>query len=434
MRSRMLSPVAVTLVTCALILNPSRGPAQSVILDKDEERVFAELSWLPYGFFSESFGLGVGAGGAYSGCPQEQASLLGAVTVGTKGSYNLMGGMYDYQLPAAPRLVINPFFALGRYQEQRLYVGYNPDFGGERAGENDSDPENFVEVTQWDNRAEIDFRFLLPIGHGKETIVSRYVVDQGILVSGASGGEAWSPFRSGRTTLAVTPGWREQTLEQEDLSVPLKTLNVEIALEHENYDFPMNPSRGSFKRISFKRDFDEHESLGEWETWTAEATRVFDLGESERSRQRSLVLGFWSAYVPTWETGIVDGELRVTKRTPQYEGATLGGIYRMRGYEDDRFHDKAAIYYAVELRTMPTWQPLKNIEWLSWAELKWWQWVYFAEAGQVASSYSLSSLHDDLHVDGGISIRVMAHNAVCRLDFSAGEEGGRAVAMYGHPF
>ena len=28
---------------------------QSIVLDKNEERVFSELTWLPYAFFSESF-------------------------------------------------------------------------------------------------------------------------------------------------------------------------------------------------------------------------------------------------------------------------------------------------------------------------------------------------------------------------------------------
>ena len=83
---------------------------------------------------------------------------------------------------------------------------------------------------------------------------------------------------------------------------------------------------------------------------------------------------------------------------------------------------------------MPTWQPLGDIRWLKWAEIRWWQWVFFAEAGQVAPSYNLDDLHSDLHADAGISIRLMVHKAVCRLDFAGSEEGGRVTAMYGHPF
>ena len=315
-----------------------------------------------------------------------------------------------------------------------MYIGRNPEFGGERAGSNDSDPDNFVEATQWDNRAELDFRFLLPLGHGRETIVNRYVIENGLLREGASGGENWNPVSSGRTTLSIKPGWRLQTLERDELQVPFETFNVELTLEYDNYDFPFNPTCGSYQRVSFKRDFDDHPQFGNWETWTVEINKVFDLGRSARSHQRVFALGIWTAYVPTWETESVDGETLITQRPPGFEGAILGGLYRMRGYENERFHDKAAVYYTAEYRTMPTWQPLKNIGWLDWAEIGWWQWVVFAETGQVAPSYSVDDLHNDLHVDGGFSIRAMIHKAVCRIDFAVSEEGSRVTAMYGHPF
>lgn len=421
-------------IAAVVLLAGVTAQAQSVVLDRDEERVFEDFNWMPYAFFSESFGLGFGVAGVYSGWPQEQAAALGAATLGTKGSYNFVGAVSDYQAPGMPRLVVAPIFMLGRYQDQRLYIGRNPEFGGERAGSNDSDPDHYVEATQWDNRAEVDFRFLLPLGHGRDTIVSRYVIENGLLLKGASGGETWNPFSSGRTTLSLKPGWRKQTLEKDELEVPFETFNVEVALEYDNYDFPFNPTRGSRQRVSFKRDFDDDPNLGDWEVWTAELYKVFDLGSSARSYQRVLALGAWTAYVPTWETETIDGELRVTRRPPSFEGARLGGLYRMRGYENDRFQDKAAVYYTAEYRTMPTWQPLRDSGWLGRGRVKWWQWVVFAEAGQVAPSYNLDELHNDLHVDGGFSIRAMIHKAVCRLDFAAGEEGGRVTAMYGHPF
>lgn len=46
---------------------------------------------------------------------------------------------------------------------------------------------------------------------------------------------------------------------------------------------------------------------------------------------------------------------------PDYYGAKLGGFYRMRGFDSRRFHDKAGIYYSVEYRMIPQWQPLKEI-------------------------------------------------------------------------
>lgn len=403
---------------------------QSIILDKNEERIFSELNWIPYAFYSGSFGLGLGVGAGYTSWPQEQASILGAVTLGTRGSYNVVGAMSDYQMPGIPRLVINPMFSLGLYQEQRFYVGRNPAYGGERAGSNDSDPDHYIEAEEWDNRAEIDFRFLLPLGHGRETIVSRYVTEAGLLHSGGSGGESWNPRRSGRTTFSVKPGWRKQTLDRDDLNVPFETFNVEVALEHNNYDFPFNPSEGSYKQLSYKKDLTSDAQLGGWETVSLELDKVFNLGGRSWARQQGLALGFWTAYVPSWKDGSVD----TIQRPPPYEGAVLGGIHRMRAYEDDRFSDKAAIYYTAEYRVIPQWQPLKQQPMLDFADIGWWQWALFAEAGQVSPTYQIDELHSQLHLDGGISLRVMTHKAVCRIDFSGGEEGFRVVAMYGHPF
>lgn len=49
-------------------------------------------------------------------------------------------------------------------------------------------------------------------------------------------------------------------------------------------------------------------------------------------------------------------------------------------------------------------------------------------------SWTLKDLHDHLHVDGGLGLRIMTHKAVCRIGFAVGEEGFRVTAMYGHPF
>jgi len=411
--------------------------AQSIIMRSNDDRLFQDFSWLPYAFFSESFGLGVGVGMGYTGWPEEPSSVLGAITLGTKGSYNFIGAITDLRVPGTRRFYMNPLFVFGRYQDQFIYAGKsNPGFEGERAGANDSDPDNFLEATQWDNRIELETRYLLPIGHGRgdENIINRYVVSGGVLESGASGGTDWNPLKSGRTHLVVTPGWREQTLENDDIEVPLKTINVEVGIERDNRDFPFNPSAGSYQKIMYKKDFHDDEQLGGWDVWAVQWSKVFDLGQTGHFRQQTLAFDFTTAYVPSWETGIVDGSEVITKRPPQYEGARLGGIDKMRAYEDNRFHDKAAIYYSAEYRVIPYWQPLKGVDFLEFANISYWQWVLFFEAGQVSPHWNVSDLHDDLHFDGGVSLRGMLHTAVVRLDFAFGEEGGRVIAMYGHPY
>lgn len=435
-----LHPVSALLGLLVLLtagFKPLPAGAQSILLNADEDRLFEQFHWLPYAFYSGSFGLGFGVGGSYSGVPYEETSFLGALTLGTKGSYNLVAAANDLRMPGFKRLYVRPLFMFGKYQDQYLYAGQNnPGYEGQRAGANDSDVDNYLEVSQWDNRIDLEFRYLLPLGHGadRENIVNRYTLREGFLASGATGGTSWNPLASGRSSLYVTPQWREQTQDNEELRVPLETWNVDVTLERDNRDFPYNATHGSFQRLSYKKDFTDTEILGEWDRWTAEYSKVFNLGANKRMKQQAVVFDVWTAYVPSWEEETVDGVVSVTRRPPPYDGAVLGGLERMRGYEDSRFHDKAAIYYSLEYRVVPQWQPLRHSRLLEWADISFWQWVLFAEAGQVAPHWNVDDLHDNLHVDGGFGLRGMIYKALCRLDFAFGEEGSRVTAMYGHPF
>lgn len=431
---RLLILAAVVTVGCLFTALPAH--AQSILFKADDTRLVDKFHWIPYAFFSESFGLGFGVGAGYTGWPRPETTLLGTATLGTKGSYNFALGASDLRVYPFQRLYMKPFAMLGKYQDQWLYVGQNnPGFEGQRAGANDSDQENFLEVTQWDNRIDLEFRYLLPMGHGAgDEIVNKYVMRRGLLVEGATGGESWNPLESGRTYLNLTPAWREQTLKNDDLDVPLETFNAQLELERDNRDFPFNAQRGSYQRVAYQRDFTNEDALGGWEFWSLELSKVFDLGASDHALQRVIAIAGETGYVPTWETEVVDGQEVVTKRPPQYEAARLGGLYRMRGFEDSRFQDKAVVYYSAEYRAIPAWQPLRDVKMLDFADIQYWQWVLFAEVGQVAPHWNVSGLHDDLHFDGGISLRGMLHSAVCRLDIAVSEEGSRVTAMYGQPF
>jgi outer membrane protein assembly factor BamA len=224
----------------------------------------------------------------------------------------------------------------------------------------------------------------LPVADGKgEAVVNVYTIDDGVLMDDATGGHS------------------------------------------------INPSEGSLKRVAYQKDFTDQDGLGDWEYWSLQLQKVHDFSSNEASPQRVIAFDFEMGYVPTWET---DANGNVTSRPPQYEGATLGGLDRMRGFEGDRFSDKAGVYYGVEYRIIPRWQPLTKVQFLDWANIRYWQFAVFAEAGEVADSWGIEDLHSNMKIDGGISIRGMFYQAVCRLDIAISEEGSRVVAMYGHPF
>ena len=112
----------------------------------------------------------------------------------------------------------------------------------------------------------------------------------------------------------------------------------------------------------------------------------------------------------------------------------MGGLYRLRAYPIERFHDNSAIYYAAEFRTIPKSDLLRNISFLEFANLEWWELAVFYETGRVAPDWNLKDLHDSMKSDVGISLRVMANHDIARLDLAWSEEDTAIWLMYGHPF
>ncbi len=407
--------------------------AQSIVLESDEIRLASEYNWLPYAFYTKSLGLTFGVGAGKTAFPQEQASLMGTLAFGTKGTYFFAGGVTDLRIPGTRRLFVDVMASSGYYVDDILYINGNSDFGGERAGLNDSDQENFIEETLWDSWAEFRFFYLLPFGDGADQVVNTYVIDRGILTAGATGGSSWNPLNSGRMYLRVTPAWRNKTLDMEH-NITGDTLNLKVGVEYNNFDFPFNPTKGSKQELYYTYDFTSDDRLGGWEMYEYEYGKVFNLNTIPGVQQHVLALNFWTANVPSWETTMVDGEEVVAKRPPYYEGANLGGFYRMRAYDGDRFHDKAAIYGSVEYRIIPKWQPLIENKLFKYFELDWMQFAAFAEAGRVAPEWRLDTLTADMKFDAGVSLRGMLMKSVFRLDLAIGDEGTRVIAMYGQPF
>ncbi|MCK5529351.1 MAG: BamA/TamA family outer membrane protein [Kiritimatiellae bacterium] len=407
--------------------------AQNITLKSDEARLAGEYNWLPYGFYTKSLGLTFGVGMGRTAWPQEQASLIGTLAFGTKGTYFFAGGGTDIRVPGFERLFVDIMFSSGYYVDSTEYINGNPDFKGERAGSNESSQENFIEETLWDSWAELRFFYLLPMGDGADHVINTYRIDRGILASGATGGKSWNPLKSGRTYLRLTPAWRNKTLDLDD-NITGNTFNLKVGIEYNNLNFPYNPTCGSKHEFYYTHDFTSNDRLGGWELYEIEYGKVFDLGTVPGVQQHVLALDFWTAYVPTWETETVDGVEIVTERPPYYEGANLGGFYRMRAYEGNRFHDKAAIYGSIEYRIIPKWQPLLENKLFKYFELDWMQFAVFAEAGRVAPEWTFDELTTDMKFDAGVSLRGMLMKSVFRLDLAVGEEGSRVVAMYGQPF
>jgi len=418
-----------------LASSPAIG--QAILIDKDAAGAAeARRAFLiPYAFHSDVLDLAFGLAAGGRGIFQEQTAVVLNLVAGTNGSF--VGYLFGegFELPWSDRLFFSPRIMAGDYGEIDSFQDGNPDFLDERAGSNDSSEDNFIRSEGTDQWYRLIARYVLPIGHGRDSPVSTYVLDRGILESGASGGESWNPLRSGRTLVELEPFWREQNFDADLGQGELETGGLRVRLRRENVDFLPNPSKGSVQRVTVSRDWGVQDDDSSYTAVELELVKFFSFGESEHFRQRVLALDFWTADTPSWDV-VHDGDRKLIQhRPPPYFGATLGGINRLRGYPSSRFNDKAAIYYGAELRLIPRWNPLAGDEWLKrFARIDWIQLVGFAEVGRVAPHWNLSDLHTDMKWSAGLGLRAFVSGLVVRADLGFSQEGGEVQMMVSHPF
>lgn len=409
--------------------------AQSIFTGPDGKFEEQTLS-VPYAFYNEAFGAAAAYAYGKIGYPQKQSAILTTAMVGSKGS--VMGFFIgrDMRLPWSERLFLDPIVQIGWFKDADSYTDGNPNFTDERAGSNDSDEDNFIEGDGWDNFFRLRFKYLLPIGNGKKHIINTFEFDRGLIKGGAAGGSVWNPLTSGRTFFELLPFYRRQQIDSDDVDRDIKTNGVEFSVFYDNRDFFANPSLGSALRFDISRDFGGFDSSNSWTVLQAELDKYFSLGPSKTFRQRVVAFDFWTAYSPTWDVkGVVDGQEVISNRPPAYAGATLGGLWRLRGFPAQRFSDKASIYYALEYRMIPDWNPFNRWPWLQkYVGIEWLQFVPFVEVGRVAPSWNVNELHTDMKWNVGLGLRLWAKGLVARIDTAVSDEGLGVAMMVSQPF
>jgi hypothetical protein len=387
---------------------------------------------LPYGFWNETFGTAVGYAFAINGYPQPQAGVIATVMAGTEGSAMGFVMGQNIRLFGVERLFFDPVVSSGYFKNVDVYIDGNPKYLDEQAGSNDSHANDYVTGDGWDTFVRFRFRYLLPIGSGREHVLPNYTFDNGLLSDGANGGTSMNPLRSGRTFVELRPFYRSQNIENDVLKGRQTTNGVEFSLFWDNRDYPGNPSQGNALAFKVARDEGWFNSNESWTSVGAEYDHYVSLGASDSFRQRVLAFDFWSAYSPTWS---VQADGTIDNRPPGFSGATLGGLWRLRAFPAQRFNDKAGIYYGAELRMIPNGNFFDHFPALQRrVGVEWIQLVGFVEAGRVARDWSFDELHSDMKWDVGFGIRAWAKGIVVRVDTAYSEEGLGVQMMIGQPF
>ncbi|BHH82514.1 hypothetical protein LA52FAK_08030 [Desulforhopalus sp. 52FAK] len=411
---------------------------KSSVIRSENPKESQETLLLPYVFSSDSMGTTYGLGGLAKGYGQDQLLIAGTVFGSFDDAKGFILGLWDFKVPYTNRLFFTAYGSYGDYPRQKAYstTSRPPSSAGSPAGSNDSDKDDFIETSGEDNWSEIKLEYVLPLGSMRHEARGVYHLKNGILDRGATGGESWNPLNSGVSVVSFGQSNRYQNYESEEDNTLFGEVHpFQVSYLYNNTDFPTNPTYGSSQWISYSYDAFSDTKTGDWDFVEFEASKYFDFGASSSSRQRVLALNFWTGFSPSWTTKINDdGEEIVVNKPPFFEGARLGGFYRMRGYPNNRFNDRAVVYTAAEYRHTLKWNPIQDVNWLRWLKSDWFQLVAFAEGGRVAGEYEFSELTTDWKVDGGVGLRAMLAGSVVRLDVAHSDEGTTAWVMFGHSF
>jgi hypothetical protein len=410
---------------------------KSVVNRAENLEGVGEYMILPFAFSAESTDFVAGVGGMRKGFHQDQM-LVGGAAYGGKESYGGFAGVWDYRIPFLRRAFLSGMGMVGHYSELRGYTLpreiYQPP-GLERPGSNDSREDVFLKSKGDSNWLEFKLDYVWPLGAAAERGMVNYDLRGGLLVSEPSGAGSWNPATSGVTVSTLRQYNRYQSYEFERITLDGDVHAVELGLLYDNTDFSINPSRGSAQYIAFHFDPGWSDETDEWTFLEAEASKYFSFGPGRWSSQRILALNGWTGYSPSWELDVnEEGGRRVENGPPYMEGSSLGGFYRLRGYRDSRFHDKAAIYAAAEYRYTLRYNPIRDIRWLRFLNLDWFQLVGFVEGGRVAPDYDADLFFEDWKSDAGFSLRALTGGIVVRMDVAFSDEGSNMWVMVGHPF
>jgi len=427
------------MVFFVFLLAPGTGakPKSAVkftALRKENPRITKEVLVLPYAFSSNSLGTTFGVGGGIKGYGQDQLLVGGTVFTSSDEASGFVGGMWDYQVPGTRRLYFSLIGSMGYYPRQRAYS--EPYFipGKSRFGDNDSDKNEYYEASGQDNWFDLKLEYVLPMGDARNRERSVYHLSNGMVTDARKLGP-WNPLERGVTVLMLLQYNHYQSFETTQGVFDRTIHPIEFAILYDHTDFPSNPSCGSSQYLAVTSDFVWLETKSPWTFIEFEASKYFSLGKTDRARQRVVAFNFWTGDSPSWkERTDENGNIVVLDKPPYYEGANLGGMYRMRAYPRHRFNGRSVIYVTTEYRYTPEWNPLGNMKWLKFLKIDWWQFVGFIEGGRVANSYNLSDLSKNWKIDGGLAVRSMMAGAVIRLDIGFCDEGSNFWVMFGHPF
>ena len=406
-------------------------PVASVDFERARDKFEPEFVAVPFIFSTETLSTTVGAAGVLKHAGQAQASILGIGLYSSNDSWVSYLAASNYQLPKLDQWLFSGEFYRANYKQGIYFVPEGSGGGSLVSGASDSSQRNRIVTEGDESYSKVHIKYVLPWGKGARGAA------RSLMPSKQGDDFTWDPRESGVTSIELTPFVKTQELVgYEDL--PTKAQGLELTLDWDNRDDGKNSTRGGQTSLTFTRDFgsrgssDGADSRESWTTWEFEQSAFFSLGGSAWFPQQILALNFYLADTPTWNE--YDAGTEQYQRPPSFAGVSLGGFDHLRGYSNRQLIGRSAVLYSAEYRVQPAWQPLQTLPFFNLYNIPWWQWVVFAEAGQVADNFSASELHDDMKWTLGVGARFEVESVVVRAEFAQGEGSSQFWVMVNQPF
>ena len=430
----------ISTLTASLFLSQSLM-AETTKNDNNSSSIVGskDIAYVPYIFSTDSTGFAGGVGVIKQGFLQPHTTALATLFYGTEqdiitnnksDTANFSGGfaaIFDYMIPGSDRVLFS-IMGLKSYFPKAHYYIYDRS--------NDSDENDYVETSGDSDFVYATLKYVLPMGDGLNNPEGHYILNKGFVVGRENYGGG-KPFITGRTSLGISSFYEHNTFENYLPGSPhssngLKDWNtngLRFFVEHDNTDYDLNPSRGYQFKLQYSKDFGWGDSEQTWDFLEFKYNHYIDLPTFSFTQQNVLAMSFWTGCSFSWEKNNLSVD---DHRPPPWEGARLGGMFRMRAYDTNRFSDKAAIYGTAEYRAILDWNPFRKNEYIPVA-IDWLQLVGFVEAGRVNDTYN-GDLFQDMKFDAGVSLRAMAAQVPVRIDVAYGDEGVNFWVMVFQPF
>nr|WP_317623650.1 hypothetical protein [Shewanella sediminis] len=388
-----------------------------------------EFVAVPFVFSTETLSTTVGGAGVIKHAGQPQASAFGIGLYSSNESWITYLGLNNYQLPKLDQWLFSGEFSRASYKEGIYFVPEDANRSSKGVNRSDAMATNRVITVGDEFYAKLHIKYVLPWGKGAKGAA------RSLMPSLITDPLSWDPRESGVTSLQLTPFIQTQELlGYEDL--PTETQGLKFKFDWDNRDNGKNSTRGGRTSLTVSRDFGAREGGADdresWTMWEFEQSAFLSMGESDWFGQQILAFNFYLADTPTWND--YDSSTQAYQRPPSFAGVTLGGFDHLRGYSSKQFYGRSALLYSAEYRVQPRWQPLQSLPVFNLYDVPWWQWVVFAEAGQVADDFSASELHDDMKWTLGVGARFEVENVIVRTEFAYAEDAKQFWIMVNQPF